>query len=283
MEKRTGPGFEPGLPALWWAAAPLADAAAHTEVALWPTELTRAAGYLPGHPRDDFVAGRVLARVLAAELSNRATPLTRDVRPDELELTQILPGARRWPTGPEAPGAEERPVFSLSYARTAGWLLLGLAPANRRIGVDLADLDDPVFASTDGDSLFEDYAYAPGERTELDVLPEAQRQFRRAQWWALKEAVAKAAGEGIAGAGESPWSLDRNATCCCAAPGPVPWIWIREPRTHWATCCRTTWWAASSGHLTERPDSNAWWRRPDQAGATALLRFNGGQPLTEPP
>ncbi|GAA1498543.1 4'-phosphopantetheinyl transferase family protein [Paeniglutamicibacter kerguelensis] len=220
MEKGTGPGFEPGLPALWWAAAPLADAAAHAEVVLRPTELTRAAGYLPGHPRDDFVAGRVLARVLAAELLNRATPLTRDLRPDELELTQFCARCASVAHGtPRLRAPKNDLFFSLSYARTAGWLLLGLAPANRRIGVDLADLDDPVFASTDGDSLFEDYAYAPGERKELDLLPEAQRQFRRAQWWALKEAVAKAAGEGIAGEGGIPVVVGPNRHLLLRSPG----------------------------------------------------------------
>ena len=220
MNQWTGQGFQPRFSAPWWAAAPLADAAAHPGVALGPAELARAAGYLPGRPRDDFVAGRILARALAAELLNGAMPPAREVRPEELELAQHCPkcGSSRHGT-PRLGAPKTGQLFSLSYARTAGWLLLGLAPSDFRIGVDLADLGDPVFATTDGEGDFEDYAYAPGERRELEVLPAAQRGIRRAQWWALKEAVAKAAGEGIAGTGGIPVVVGPNRHPLLRSPG----------------------------------------------------------------
>lgn len=213
MHGQTGarPGAGPAPP--WWAAAPLADAASHPGVGLNPAELARAGGYLAGAPRADFVAGRVLARVLAAELLNRATAPDREaprVRAGELELTQHCPQCASGTHGSPSlrlPGRGH--AFSVSYARTAGWLLLALAPGNGRLGVDLADSGDPAFASAEGERL-EDYAYAPAERRHLASLEEPGRQRLRASWWALKEAVAKASGEGLAGEGGIPVVAGEN-------------------------------------------------------------------------
>lgn len=204
----------------WWAFAPLAMAARHPDIRLAPGEIDRAGGYLPGRPREDFVAGRILVRALSAELLDRARPLAREVRPDELELTQYCPKCASSRHGiPRLRVPMTGQSFSLSYARTAGWLLLGLAPAKWRIGVDLADVNDPVFAPAEGDGPFDDYAYAPGERQELATLPADQRRFRRARWWALKEAVAKAAGEGIAGAGGIPVVVGPKRHLLLRSPG----------------------------------------------------------------
>src|SRR4051794_7886872 len=91
MHELPGTGLEPGLPEPWWAAAPLARAATHTDLQLRPSELKRAGGYLAGRPREDFVAGRILVRVLAAGLLNRALAPGRRLLPGDLELTQYCP------------------------------------------------------------------------------------------------------------------------------------------------------------------------------------------------
>lgn len=219
MHELPVPGIDAGLSAPWWAAAPLAEAAIHAGVRLGPAELARAAGYLPGRPREDFVAGRIMARVLAAKLLDRATPPGSAVLPGELELTQHCPhcgsGAHGTPRL-QVPGTGQD--FSLSYARTAGWLLLGLARGTERLGVDLADLDDQAFSPEDG-GMLEDYAYSREERERLEMLPHPDRQQLRARWWALKEAVAKAGGEGLAGAAGIPAVAGRNRHPLLDSPG----------------------------------------------------------------
>ena len=202
-----------------WAAAPLAEAARHPEVRLSAGELERAGGYLPGRPREDFTAGRILVRVLAAGLLGSAGDGA--VRPGELGLSQYCPACASSRHGVPrivVPGAGLS--FPVSYARTAGWMLLGMAPATWCIGVDLADLDDPVFAPDPGDGAFDAYAYAPGEIAQLAALQGPERRIRRARWWALKEAVAKAAGEGIAGSGGIP-----------VVDGPARHLLLRSPGT----------------------------------------------------
>ncbi|MFL4476641.1 4'-phosphopantetheinyl transferase family protein [Paeniglutamicibacter sp. ORCA_105] len=212
-------GLEAGLSAPLWATAPLAEAATHPEVRLLPDELARAGGYVPGRPREDFVAGRIMARVLGAGLLNHAVPPGRGILPGDLELTQYCPQCASEAHGTpklRIPGTGE--VFSLSYARTAGWLLLGLAPGNGRLGVDLADLEDQAFSLGEG-GMLEEYAYAPEERERLELLPEAERQRLRARWWALKEAVAKASGEGLAGEAGIPVVAGKNLHPLLHSPG----------------------------------------------------------------
>ncbi|RAX48998.1 hypothetical protein DQ353_11745 [Arthrobacter sp. AQ5-05] len=202
VQAAPGAGIGPGAP--WWAIAPLSAAAAHPGVKLLPEELARARGYAAGRPREDFVAGRILARVLAAELLGLAGVQGRDVLPGDLQLAQWCPQCASTAHGaPRLCLPHRGDRYALSYARTAGWLLLGLAPGRGRLGVDLADSADAAFGPGDG-NLLEDYAYAPGERTRLRALPGPARQQLRARWWALKEAVAKAAGEGLAGEGGIP-------------------------------------------------------------------------------
>ena len=219
MHDVPGKSLEAGLSAPLWAAAPLAEAATHPAVRLLPDELARAGGYLAGRPRDDFVAGRILVRVLAADLLNRVMPSGRGILPGDLELTQYCPQCASVAHGtPKLRMAKTGQSFSLSYARTAGWLLLALAPANSRLGVDLADLDDSAFSSGDG-GMLEDYAYAREERERLELLPESERQRLRARWWALKEAVAKASGEGLAGEAGIPVVAGKNVHPLLHSPG----------------------------------------------------------------
>jgi phosphopantetheinyl transferase len=219
MPSHQDTGSDVAMTGPWWATAPLAKAATHTDLRLHPTELDRAAGYVDGRPRDDFVAGRILARVLAADLLNRATTPGRRILPGELELTQYCPQCTSVAHGtPRLRIPRTGQVFSLSYARTAGWLLVGLAPGGDLLGVDLADLDDKAFSPADG-GMLEDYAYSTEERAHLELLPEPQRQQLRARWWALKEAVAKASGEGLAGEAGIPVVMGQKRHRLLHSPG----------------------------------------------------------------
>ncbi|GAA1498538.1 4'-phosphopantetheinyl transferase family protein [Paeniglutamicibacter kerguelensis] len=202
----------------WWAVAALESAARYPGIRLDPAESERAVAYAHGRPRDDFVAGRMLARVLAAELLNRAWP-GEPTGPGALDLAQHCPHCGADGHGTpllRVPGRGQ--TFRLSYARASGWLLLALAPGNTRIGADLADLSDPAFASTGGGRLLEDYAYGPAERKVLARLDPDSRLRRQAEWWTLKEAVAKADGEGLAGAGGIPVVIGRKRHALLAMP-----------------------------------------------------------------
>lgn len=189
------PFFEPR-----WAAAALESADPRAEASLRPEERVRAQGYQEGRPRRDFVAGRILARRLAADLLNEVLPAAAaTVCPEDFELTQYCGNCASNAHGPmrlrmPASGWE----LAISYARTAGWILLGLAPGGHLLGVDLVDLEDQAFAGGPGYQL-EDYAFAAQEREILGRLPEPERRMARARAWSLKEAVAKASGGGLAG------------------------------------------------------------------------------------
>lgn len=192
--------FEPQSFEPRWAAASLSTADLHASVSLRREELARAEGYQDGRPRRDFVAGRILARVLAADLLNGVFRAgTVRVRPEELELTQYCGRCASNAHGPGRillPGTGQE--LALSYARAAGWMLLGLAPGGQLLGVDLVDLGDKAFAGEAGHQL-EGYAFAHQEREILGRLSESARRMARARAWALKESVAKASGEGLAG------------------------------------------------------------------------------------
>lgn len=188
-----------------WAAAALGTADLHAGVPLRPEERARADGYQQGRPRHDFVAGRILARVLAADLLNGVLPAgAARMRPEELELTQYCGRCDSKAHGSgriRLPGTGRE--LAVSYARAAGWILLGLAPGGDLLGVDLVEITDGAFAGDAGRQL-EDYAFALEEREILGRLPEPARRMARARAWALKEAVAKASGEGLAGEGGIP-------------------------------------------------------------------------------
>ena len=139
--------------------------------------------------------------------------------PETLGLAQRCPHCGADGHGPvllHVPG--RGPAFRLSYARASGWLLLALAPGNTAIGADLADIGDPAFAPEGGERLLEDYAYAPVERKMLERLAPASRLRRQAEWWTLKEAVAKADGQGPTGAGGIPVVVGRKRHPLLAMP-----------------------------------------------------------------
>ncbi|MEE1622003.1 4'-phosphopantetheinyl transferase superfamily protein [Zafaria sp. Z1313] len=178
------------------AAAPLAAGSGLPRAWLGGMEAARAAAHLAGAPRDRFTAGRLLVRQLASAAWGLGAPAG-------LALEQRCP--RCGSGGHGRPvltrGGRELP-WALSYSRCAGWLLLaGLEDdAGARLGVDLADPADPAFAEPALDAV----VLSAAERALLAALPAAGRPARRARWWAAKEALGKALGEGITGPGGPP-------------------------------------------------------------------------------
>lgn len=197
-------GLDQGAAALGgvplWAALPLLAAGRHSGINLNPVELTRAQGYLPGRPREDFVAGRILVRVLAAALLNRLPGCEREVDPGELLLSQYCQRCASTGHGPaQIRASAGAAATAVSYARAGGWLLIALAPEAGVLGVDLADPRDGAFTPETNGIQLESYAYSHHEREHLEGLSGPARVAQRARWWTVKEAVAKASGEGLAG------------------------------------------------------------------------------------
>jgi 4'-phosphopantetheinyl transferase len=114
-----------------------------------------------------------------------------------------------WP-GPEARGHEPAVHFSLSHS--SGRALVGVASAP--IGVDIQRI--PSARTTEiCTSLLH-----PGERTELESLPQSRRGAAFGQLWARKEAYLKGLGTGL----ERPLYADYLGTGGRTA-------WLRPP--HW--------------------------------------------------
>lgn len=132
--------------------------------------------------RREFVTSRVLVKSLVAELA-AVDPL--DVR---LGYTCALCG-----------GAHGRPVVSLPTE--AAGVHVSLAHAGDRVvvaGTRVAPLGvdvEPVSAT--GFDGFDAVALTPAERRRLRRLDEPQRRTVRAAFWARKEALLKASGEGL--------------------------------------------------------------------------------------
>lgn len=188
------PGTEP-----CWSAARLSDAALYPEVLLNSIEQQRARGYHEGTPRQNFSNGRILVKVLAAEMLNRDREASMKLSPADLTIEQLCPGCASTRHGnPRLRLPDRGGSLTLSYARTGGWLVVAVSRAEQLLGIDVADAADPAFAPGSGE-LLDDYAFSPRERALLQRMNQPQRIHQRASWWSLKEAVAKASGVGLAG------------------------------------------------------------------------------------
>ncbi|MBG6083743.1 4'-phosphopantetheinyl transferase family protein [Zhihengliuella flava] len=183
-------------------AVPLSLGAGLPEAWLSPAEAERAAAYDDGASRARFLAGRLGVRfALAAHLGAAAV-----ADPGRIELAGRCPRC-----GPSAHGQplvrwdSETLPLSLSYSRvdvpvasgaggptrvasglTQGWLLVGVAPGDRVLGVDVcAPIDE-------WQGIFDDRQVAL-----LRLLPDALRAREAARRWALIEARGKAVGHGM--------------------------------------------------------------------------------------
>ncbi|MBP1136856.1 4'-phosphopantetheinyl transferase [Arthrobacter sp. PvP023] len=153
------------------------------------TELDRARAMVP-RTRDDFLAGRLAQRMLAAELLG--------VRARDLAARYSCPQCG---TGPDV--SHGRPGYTLdgvpvplllSLSRAAGWTLLAAlkSPApGQRLGVDV---EDPTRMEFGG---FDAVALTPAERQAVALLRGTALLRERARLWARKEAFLKMTGEGL--------------------------------------------------------------------------------------
>ncbi|MFF7978894.1 4'-phosphopantetheinyl transferase family protein [Streptomyces sp. NPDC007901] len=167
-------------------------------------ERSRAAGFL--RPRDGLLytaAHIALRRLLAAVLG---------LAPEDVAyVRELCPGCGA-PHGRPAvrPGPAPAPHFSLSHS--GGRALVAVAPVP--VGVDIQRRPTERATEVCAGLLH------PGERAELEALPQDRRSAALGQLWARKEAYLKGIGTGL----ERPAHADYLGT-----PGHGPW---RRP-PHW--------------------------------------------------
>jgi 4'-phosphopantetheinyl transferase len=163
----------PVLPAaelhVWWSPSAAAPAAALD----WLTgaERARHARFLAESDRHAFLAAHAMLRMLLAHYGCAAAR---------------RPFAEGVYGKPSAPGG---PHFNLSHTRG---LVACAFSSSAEVGVDVEH-----GARTNDWRRLLDQVHSPEEAAAVRALPEAQQQRRFYQFWTLKEAWAKASGEGL--------------------------------------------------------------------------------------
>lgn len=158
------------------------------------SERERATSFRSASRARQFVAGRALLRQLLA----RAAP--------EAAALEIGADARGRPV---LPG--ERPAISVSH--TEGWV--AVAVGGRAVGVDIEG-PRPVRRAHELACRF----YHPSERTDFEALSQGEVEARFLDRWVLKEALAKATGEGLGAViGRMPISARAPWTARGRTPG----------------------------------------------------------------
>ncbi|MHA7177152.1 4'-phosphopantetheinyl transferase family protein [Arthrobacter sp. Sr24] len=138
--------------------------------------------------RRDFLAGRVVQRLMAAEVLA--------VSPDQLVVDYTCPEC-----GPNPLPSHGRPGYllrgvpaavSISLSRSHGWALVATVPG---VGVPLGvDVQHRAQVGFEG---FDDVALSPAEKSLLARVAPAAQDAWRANAWARKEALAKSSGWGL--------------------------------------------------------------------------------------
>lgn len=181
---------------------------ARARALLSPDETARAIRFRVPGDAHGFVAGRVLARVMLADLVGGG-PGDLAMRTDERGRPHL--------TGAE-PGRS--PAFSITHTR--GLVACAVAVAGE-VGVDA----EHTGRSGDLERLARRY-FAPGELAFLDGLPPQERRRGFLVVWTLKEAFLKARGEGIS-VSLSSFSFDLSVSppgfTCDAALAADPGAW----------------------------------------------------------
>ena len=119
----------------------------------------------------------------------------------------VPPATLRFTVGAHGKPALARGDAEFSSSHSGAWAMLALAP--RAVGVDLEAthprLDDPALHAR---------VLAPGEAAAFATLPAPERAAAFVRAWTLKEAVAKALGEGLSRevAGLDLWRPEPRAT-----------------------------------------------------------------------
>ncbi|WP_425863519.1 4'-phosphopantetheinyl transferase family protein [Arthrobacter sp. TWP1-1] len=153
-----------------------------------PAETARAATIADETTHQDFIAGRVAQRLMAADLL--------DAAPQDLATAYSCPdcGANPVPSHGR-PGYLLRGVpaaLSISFSRSHGWALSAMVLAAKvPLGADLQNVAQVAF---DG---FDDVALSSAEKAHLARLTAEGRDAWRAAAWARKEALAKYFGLGL--------------------------------------------------------------------------------------
>ena len=124
--------------------------------------------------RNRFAASRRLLKSAAA--------VALDTVPGELELSY-------GPTG--RPSVRGRHGLDVSLSHAGNLLLVGLTTRGL-IGVDAEPADRALYGRR-----LERRVCTPGERRDLGLLPDAERNAGLVRLWTLKEAYSKAVGEGL--------------------------------------------------------------------------------------
>ena len=192
-----GRGTRPPQSEPLWSVLPLSDARHYPNLELEANEKLRATNYAEGTAREEHLAGRILLKHVAARLLEFAgIPGAED---HHVSISRYCPGCAASDHGIPSLHIPDRQPIPVSYSRCAGHLLVALHPVAGLLGADLADHSRRVFHEHPRESDFANYAFSPAERRGLGRLTRQKRAIRGAQWWALKEAIAKATGEGLAG------------------------------------------------------------------------------------
>lgn len=153
-----------------------------------PAEQARAAAFVDRAARQDFIAGRIVQRSMAAELLGSA--------PQSLVAAYSCPDC-----GPNPSPSHGRPGYllhgvraelSVSFSRSHGWAVAAMVPAmGLPLGVDVQHIASVGFAG------FDEVALSRSEKLRLaEVAPKAQDAWRAAAW-ARKEALVKYSGLGL--------------------------------------------------------------------------------------
>jgi 4'-phosphopantetheinyl transferase len=161
---------------LWWCSPDEIADTARLKRLLSDQERARRRRFQHAHTRHDFVVSHALLRTTLSRYLDRA--------PEELRF-------RTGPRGrPEIEGNAGTPPLRFNLSHTRDLVLLGVTRGHD-IGVDAEDTRQET------DALSLSKRFAAQEHEHLASLPPEDRQRHFFELWTLKEACAKACGEGL--------------------------------------------------------------------------------------
>lgn len=141
-------------------------------------ECARADRFVRDADRDHFVAAHTLLRVLLSHIGDRPAPAW--------QFAHTAQGQ------PYIVGDSASAHLRFSLTHTSGLVAAALAPDGHDVGIDAETLDRPLHPR------FAKRVLTPDELAELEHLDGPAAQPAILQRWVLKEALAKAAGRGLA-------------------------------------------------------------------------------------
>lgn len=161
---------------MWWS-SPLTEVEQYREL-LTTAELERLRAYRRISDRQRFLTGRVVAKSVVANWLG--------LRPERIEFDASCPDCDRHHGPPRLPGSP----LSLSIAHSGDRVGVAVA-ANTAVGLDVEEtgrrLDEGMFS----------YALGESELAALHGLTEDERHAAFFRYWAGKEALMKATGDGL--------------------------------------------------------------------------------------